>query len=75
MALDLTAVQSTLAALSTNVDNLIAADQTAINASAAGAAGQLAADQAAVNALVQPIADISTKITAALTTPKPAPAA
>jgi hypothetical protein len=71
MALDLSAVTSTLATLQSNVNLLIAADQSALNASAAGAAQQLAADQAAVNGLVQPIANISAVITAALTPAAP----
>jgi hypothetical protein len=69
MSLDLSALNSAIAALQTNVTALINADQTAINASAAGAAAQLAEDQAMVNTLVQPLANLNSQITAALTPP------
>ncbi len=70
MALDLSKLTEAVSKLSADVTALVNADQTAINASAAGAAAQLAADQAAVDAIVPSLTAISTFAEAALT-PKP----
>lgn len=75
MSLNLAALTAAVAKLSVDVTALINADQTAINASAAGAAAQLVADQAAVDAVVPTLSAISAVAEAALTAPVAAPAA
>jgi hypothetical protein len=75
MALDLSALTAAVAKLSTDVTALVTADQTALNAHAAGMAEQLAADQAAVNAVTPSVSAISAVAEAALTPPVVVPPA